>query len=208
MIVRLHSVAESLQRRAAALLDPRRRFNCQDQDRPGWHARAEAAVDMLHSFLASDPNAGTLEIADLGCGNERLRRVLTARFGRPFEYVGYDLHPQSERVQRLDVESELPERVFDVVFCLGLVEYLRDPELFARRLHDICGLAVVSYVLADAEGSLPPAERRKRGWRTDYSRVALDDVFTRADFACETFATVDDGGTGLWLMAARKSASL
>jgi SAM-dependent methyltransferase len=199
MIARLHTVAKSLRRSATALVNPRRRFNCVDQDHPAWDERAEAAVDLLTSFLAGDVATEPILVADLGCGNERLRRILHDRLQRPFGYSGYDLHPQSARVERLNVEREMPRRTFDVVFCLGLLEYLRDPELFARGLHEVCSVAVVSYVLADAEGSLAPPERRKRGWRTDYAKSELERVFEASGFAGEAFSSVNGGATGLWL---------
>jgi hypothetical protein len=207
MVTRIHELGESLRRRAVVFLDPRRRFNLQDQERSSWEERAETAADLLRSFLPVDgAQARLLRIGDFGCGNQRLHAILNGRLGRPIDYSGFDLYPQSPDVERFDAERGLPRREFDVVFCLGLLEYLNDFELFARRLRQVCPLAIVSYVVADAEGSLPPAERRKRGWRTDYTRAELERVFEESRFEREAFTTVDDGATGLWLWAERKPA--
>lgn len=201
MTARLHTLRESLKKRAAALTDPRRRFNCQDQNRRSWDERAEAAVNLLSSLLENREASGAIQVADLGCGNERLERILNLRFSRPFVYSGYDLHPQSDDVERLDVERGLPAREFDVVFCLGLIEYLPNPELFLRRLRRMCPLAIVSYVVAGAEGSLQPAERRRRGWRSDYAAPELERMFEQSGFVTQASASVHDGLTALWLIA-------
>lgn len=197
---RLRSVQGSLRRTVAALVDPRRRFNCQNQDRPAWDERAEKAVDLLRRFQGRNQATDTLRVADLGCGNERLRRILDDRLQRPFDYVGYDLYPQSEQVARLDVEREKLPNAFDVVFCLGLLEYLANPELFARRLRHACRIAIVSYALADAAEGPSLSERRKLGWRNDYTKANVAQIFETSGFVREEFEL--SGATGLWLWAA------
>jgi SAM-dependent methyltransferase len=186
-----------------ALVDPRRQFNCQNQGQLTWDERAEAAVELLRSCLGRNGVTGTVRVADLGCGNERLRRILDERLQRPFAYVGYDLHPQSEGVMRLDVEQDMPGDVFDVVFCLGLLEYLRNPELFAQRLRDVCRIAIVSYAVADAADALSPSERRRLGWRTDFTGSQLERVFEANGFERDGFATAPGGATGLWVWIVR-----
>jgi SAM-dependent methyltransferase len=199
---RLRSVPGSLWRAVAALVDPRRRFNCQNQDQPGWDERAEKAVELLRTFQGRNQEADTLRVADLGCGNERLRRILGDRLERPFDYVGYDLYPQSEQVVRLDVEQETLPSAFDVVFCLGLLEYLANPELFAWRLRNVCRIAIVSYALADAAEGPSLSERRKLGWRTDYTKADVAQIFETSGFVGEEFEEVLSGATGLWLWTA------
>jgi len=206
MTPRLQTLAESLKKKAAELVDPRRKYNCQDQDHSSWDERAEAAVGLLAS-ASSELSAGPLEIADFGCGNERLRGVLSERLALPFQYQGYDLHPQSEHVERLDVKRSLPQRRFDVVFCLGLVEYLQDVELFVRRLADVCSTAVASYVVTDAAAALSSAERRKRRWLSDYTKTELEEIFQSSGFVCEASTTVDNGATEIWLWTARRPES-
>jgi hypothetical protein len=142
---------------------------------------------------------GRLQVADLGAGNRRLRSVLERVLTVPFDYHAYDIRPQSEDVQRLDVQQALPDRRFDVVFCLGLLEYLRDPGDFAARLRPICSLAVVSYVITDAPDSLDPPRRRKRGWRTDLTRVEVELLFGECGYTREALTLVNEGHTGLWL---------
>jgi SAM-dependent methyltransferase len=206
MMPRLHSLGESLRRRAR-LLDRHRRFNCQDQDRASWDERAAAAAELLGSFPVEVDN-GALQIADLGCGNERLRRFLAERLDQPFDYFGYDLQPQSDRVERLDIRKAMPARVFDAVFCLGLLEYVAKPDLVAHRLSKVCRIAIVSYVVADSPGSLPASERRKRGWRTNLAKAELESIFAAGGFVQKGFVALEGGATGLWLWAAGDPWSL
>jgi SAM-dependent methyltransferase len=200
---RLRSVRGSLRRTVAALVDPRRRFNCQNQDRPAWEERAEEAVELLRTFQGRNQGTETLRVADLGCGNERLRRILGDRLQQPFDYVGYDLYPQSRQVSRLDVEQETLPGPFDVVFCLGLLEYLANPELFARRLRKVCRIAIVSYALADAAEGPSLSGRRALGWRTDYTKAGVAQIFETSGFVREQFEEVLSGATGLWLWTVR-----
>jgi hypothetical protein len=177
----------------------RRSFNTQDQASRAWDDRAVAAVGLLAAAPAIIPVGERLRIADLGAGNQRLRSVLQAELGAPFEYHAYDLRPQAQDVQRIDVEKAMPELRFDVVFCLGLLEYLRDLESFARRLRTTCGHAVVSYVITDPPGSLSPDERRRRGWLTDFARADLERLFGECGHVREASTLTNAGSTALWL---------
>jgi hypothetical protein len=145
------------------------------------------------------PSERALQVADLGAGNKRLFGVLRRTLERPFGYHPYDLHPQSEDVRQIDVEQALPDRAFDVVFCLGLLEYLRDLDRFVSGLRAICRYTIVSYVITDPADSLEPAERRRRGWLTDLDRAGIEDLFLRHSYTRQAFALTSAGMTGLWL---------
>jgi SAM-dependent methyltransferase len=198
----LESLAGSVAYRAEVVAGGRHRFNCGTQDRVAWDERADAAVALLASSRPSLDTGGELRIADLGCGNQRLRRHLERRLGRSFEYAGYDLLPQSDDVRRLDVERALPDGRFDVVFCLGLLEYLRDVSSFARRLRGGCRAAVTSYVTAGTPGGLSRGQRRRHGWRSHHTESDLTGIFLSSGFERRAFTTVHDGATGIWLWSA------
>jgi hypothetical protein len=142
--------------------------------------------------------AGELQIADLGCGNERLRGVLTERLSEPFRYQGYDLHPQVPSTIRLDVRDALPGQ-YDVAFCLGLLEYLPDLEQFLPRVARFSRFAIVSYVLADSPQALTHEERRKRGWTSSYARSEFVGLCERSGLGAQRFSAIDRGSSGLWL---------
>lgn len=195
------SFARQFVRRVRVLLDPRRSFNCHDQYKLSWTERAEQAVDLLAAFRY-DTGAEKVAIADFACGNCRLETILADHLGRPFEYSGYDLHPQTGEAQGIDLREGLPPGPFDVVFCLGLVEYIPDTETFARRLRAVTDSTVMSYVFTDSADRLTQAERELRGWRNHHSRVELERLFTGAGFSLVTSAVTNAGRTGLWLWTA------
>jgi SAM-dependent methyltransferase len=168
---------------------------------PRWDERAEAAVGLLAAHLRTLSSAsGALRIADFGCGDERLRRVLEHRLPRPHEYQGYDLLPQRETVVELDLSRSLPEVGFDVVVCLGLLEYIDPLAPFLARLQQRYPAAVVSYALYDAPQPLRKRERRARGWRSDYSAAALEREFDDSGFLRRDFCLTNQGRTGVWLL--------
>jgi hypothetical protein len=180
-------------------LDPSRRYNCQQQDSPIWEERAVQAVALLMTSSVGTASGGRFQIDDFGAGNQRLLPNLNRELEAPFDYQADDLHPQVTEVLRFDLERELPNRVFDAVFCLGLLEYLRDEDRFVSRLRRTCRYAVVSYVLSDAPASLPAHERRKRGWLNDYTRSGLEQLFRSKGFEFGDFTAIQGGTTGLWL---------
>ncbi len=170
---------------------------CPLQDK--WQERSESAVELWFEnsewlFDSRSPSVG-----DLGCGNERLRDLVASPLGRSFTYQGYDLHPQSREVIKLDLRQDLPDREFDVVFALGLLEYLPDVEDFLTGLRRICPFAILSYVFLDSAEPLSEPEREERGWRNHYTRRKLEALCERAGWVAEGFVQVERGRTGIWL---------
>jgi len=159
-------------------------------------------ADRLGPQLAG---AGPLVVGDLGCGNQRVRGLLANSLGDRFTYQGYDLQPQSEETIKLDLRRALPEREFDLVFALGLLEYLPDPEDFLARMRRICTFAVVSYALMDSPEPIAEPEREARGWLTHYTRTRLEALSERAGWIAEDFALSDRARTGLWLWRSSRS---
>jgi SAM-dependent methyltransferase len=179
-------------------------FNLDLSDSPSWDERAEAAATLL-TAAARPPFTGgssTLRIADFGCGDERLKRVLADRLSQPHRYRGYDLLPQRETVVEIDLTRSLPDEEFDVVFCLGLLEYIDPLVPFLARLHGRYPAAIVSYAVADPPKPLRKRERRSRGWRNHYTVAALEREFDRVGFIRSNFCLTNQGRTGLWLLTA------
>jgi hypothetical protein len=93
-------------------------FNLDSQNSPAWLDRAEKSAELLAEF--SRQRSGPLRVSDLGCGDQKLKRVLAER-GVTVDYKGYDLKPQSADVEALDVERCLPATQADVAAVLGVM---------------------------------------------------------------------------------------
>jgi hypothetical protein len=200
---RLRAAVSRSRRHVAAITAHRRRlpFNLRDQDAAEWHARAETAVALLTDATAGAPGPGEiLRIADLGCGNMRLRGLIADRLGRAHRYRGYDLLPQDPAVERIDLSRELPATEFDVAFCLGILEYLDDLPGFLARLRGRCRLAVLSYAVADAADVTSTHARRAWGWHSDDTGDEFGRELERQGLRVCAYAPVDDGSTGVWLV--------
>jgi hypothetical protein len=140
-----------------------------------------------------------LRIADFGAGNERLRDVLAARLVQPFAYFPYDRHPQRRSTVRLDVLEETPSDTFDLVFCLGLLEYLPPGNTFLERLTTCCRFAIVSFVYVGSSFKGDRREREALHWRAHYDRRSFEEQFASLGFFNVAFRTTGGGQTGLWL---------
>jgi hypothetical protein len=194
---RLLSPTSRLTRKGRA----RRRYNCGKQGE--WDERAEAAVALLAEqggdLRSSAP--GSVRIADLGAGNERLRSLLQIRLGGAFEYHPFDLHPQLPTTQQLDVVREMPADDFDVAICLGLLEYLPSVPDLARRLKLVCRFAVVSYVISDSPVAIPEEDRLRHGWITHLTAAEVEAAFVENGFSLRGGGESDGQATRLWLWA-------
>jgi hypothetical protein len=177
-------------------------FNLDDAASPSWDERAEVATDLIVANAAQlgwDQSA-IVTVADFGAGDERLNRVLQARFAQPYRYAGFDLRPQSESVVELDVTRRLPGEDFDIVFCLGLLEYVEPLEPFLARLRTRYPVLVLSYALFDVPHPLTRGERRKRGWLTDYTKEDLERRFENLGFVLLDARLTNRQRTALWLL--------
>ena len=176
------------------------KFNCDYQDSESWRIRAENAVEML---LANNPILVNpeyrIKIADFGCGNERLKSILSDRLGNKFDYYGYDLEPQLESTYKINLEYEIPKLNFDVIFCLGLLEYLSNLENLFTNFSQICSLAVVSYVISDS-GAYSQSDILQNRWQHHYSCEEIEIKFHNNQLISKDFKLTNKGKTGLWLV--------
>lgn len=85
-----------------------------------WHRRLAIAASMVP--------AGAATIADLGAGKCDLMRYLWGGSYKPYDKV------PMEGVERLDLDREIPLTASDVIVCLGVLEYLKDPQASLTRL--------------------------------------------------------------------------
>jgi SAM-dependent methyltransferase len=117
--------------------------------RPGLHRRRELAHEVVRSY--AEP-----AVLDVGCGSARVGEgALDAGASR---YVGVDfskpmLDLARARLARFGSRATLVhgdfleaplEGPFDVILALGLFDYVAEPHVFTRRMHELCGGEVVA----------------------------------------------------------------
>jgi hypothetical protein len=147
-----------------------RPFNLVDQARRDWIERAEVCADMVARLLAA--HAGTARLADLGCGDTKLRQVLAAR-GLDIRYEGHDLLPQRDDVARLDLNTDPPPAGIDVAVMLGVGEYLPDLAGVLQRVGSASRWLIFSHVLK-RDPPIPPARLAELGWINHLDAAALE----------------------------------
>lgn len=177
------------------------KFNCDTQNAQSWEIRAEKAVQILaNSDFIKNNRQDELKIADFGCGNEKLRSILTTKLEKiKFDYYGYDLEPQLETTFKINLEREMPSLHFDVVFCLGLLEYLYDLDLFLLRVSQISKFLIISYVFSNS-GCYSHQHISQKGWLHHYSALDLETKFEKYNYGKQDFKITNNGKTGLWML--------
>ncbi|MDO1559005.1 methyltransferase domain-containing protein [Brevundimonas sp. 2R-24] len=144
-------------------------FNLEHQQSPVWVERATTAVELLQAV----PLEGTLRIADVGCGDGKLKIALGA-LDRPWTWAGFDLLPQDVLVQQFDITTDyLPDQAFDVAVCLGVLEYIEAPAAALERLSARVPLVLFSYSFPHSDEPVPEWVEPRRG-RDDIIRCIRD----------------------------------
>lgn len=147
-----------------------------------WRRRAEVAASMLPANAA---------IMDVGCGAMYLQRAAAPRF-----YLPIDREAGVEIIRPLNLnQDDIPLDWYhevDVVACLGVFEYLDEPERVIRDAAR-CGKAMlISY---NQKTSFSKTAARQRG--SSFSIEELEDIF--AEYGFSIAQKVPFGGTQiLW----------
>jgi tetratricopeptide (TPR) repeat protein len=150
----------------------------------GWSQRAAGAAQLLAPYSS---------VADIGCGVMTLERHL----GEGVRYVPVDVVRRDDRTRVCDLNAQpLPQLDAEAAACLGLLEYLFDPEGFLRNLRGQCRACVVSYNPVDANHAAI-SQRRAHGWVNDFSASQLEVLFAVAGWKVDSVQKMDDGQS-LW----------
>lgn len=155
-------------------------FNTQDQKRTTWSHRAEMCADMiarLRQRIAEPLEREALRIADVGCGDMKLKRALEER-GLRCHYDGFDLIPQSPDVRLFDVRRDVLPTRYAVVTLLGVIEYIEPLDEALRRLADCTDFIVLSHVIRQDE-TYTPHKCKELGWINHLSQGELEDRLHR-----------------------------
>lgn len=175
---------------------PRTPFNCDRQGAASWQQRATAATDLLAPLLATTD--GSLRVvADVGCGDQKLRRALADRSLR-CEYRGYDLLPQTPDTTRCDLHTDTLPGTADVIVMLGVLEYLRDLPAVLRRLPHSVPWLLVSHVVRE-RSRYTEAQLRELGWINHLTTTDLERLLLASGFHEHRTTSTDEGRVSLFL---------
>jgi hypothetical protein len=154
-------------------------FNCGDQSNPTWQERAALCAELVAS-LGYRSSQG-FSLADIGCGDQKLRDALRRR-GLRCRYQGYDILPESQDVARLDVQSETLPHTYDVVVLLGVVEYLEKTEEVFASLAFKAQWVLLSHVVRQRE-CYTEARRAELGWRNHLTKDQITRMLEQSGLA-------------------------
>lgn len=153
-----------------------RPFNLHEQCARGWAERAEVCAGLVARLVE---RAGRrLKLSDLGCGDTKLRQVLTAR-GVDVDYAGFDLLPQHPEVRLLDLTRDDPPPGADIAVMLGVGEYLPNLAQVLQKVAASSRWLVFTHVL---RGKTPISAKRlaELGWTNHLDAPALEALVARA----------------------------
>jgi hypothetical protein len=154
-----------------------------------WPERAAMAVELLHGLkLGTRP-----VLADLGCGRQTVRSLLPPGW----VYVPVDRLSRSADTIVCDLDRELPDLHCDVIFCLGVLEYLKEPLQLLRHVYSRSRYFVFSY-----KGVAAHERNQRQGWVNNFSFMSLKRELTRAG---AEFLRQSDGARGTRLFLYRGS---
>jgi hypothetical protein len=183
--------------------DGHRPFNCADQATPTWRQRADVCAELLTGLVPA--RGAPLQLADIGCGDQKLRDSLRA-CGVSVDYTGYDLLPQTSDVHRFDVRSDLLPRQHDVAVMLGVIEYLQDLPVALGRLARQVPYLVLSHVIRQGD-TYTPEMLAKLGWVNHLALGELEELLSNSGYAESTHRLTPDGRTMLVVCVSRLQAS-
>lgn len=130
-----------------------------------WPDRLLTALDIISPLLAAD-GTKKVRIADYGCGKQTLRRIIPS----DWIYTPYDYCSRSKDTIICDFNNnEMPEGIYEVIFCMGVMEYLDQPlELLLHAINNS------TYVIFSYNGFTSEERRILQGWRNNLTFFEIE----------------------------------
>ena len=157
-------------------LPDRKRWGDPKSYSPLWSSRAEMASGLI-------PDGAS--ILEIGVGAGDFRNRVQGRCS----YEGADLAPLEDTTLILNLETDpLPDKEYDFVVLLGVLEYIYEPENAARKLCAAAPNVVCSYCcrLENAPAADVADQRGEMGWVNDFTRDEFAALFSRNGFAVQS----------------------
>jgi hypothetical protein len=159
---------------ARALLGGTDRKRWRDKDEPTYQTAERNRL--MGALIASGSS-----VLDVGAGTQELRRFLPDGC----EYQPCDLQP-APGVLVCDLNAgQMPavSHRYDVLVASGVLEFLRDPEAFLRRIHSLGETLLFSYRVRPP--SEPRWQRLKSGYLSHLTQAELESMLDRLGYAWE-----------------------
>ena len=157
--------------KALVLPVDRRRWAKEARSEPVWNARNERIAALLGPARS---------VIDLGSGAQTLRRHLPDGCA----YRPCDVVASSEDVLLCDFNrGRYPEtdETFDIAVCSGVLEYVRTPREFLRRVPDYARHVILTYAPNDETDSR--LKRLGRGWVNHLTQAHIEGLFDELGLA-------------------------
>jgi hypothetical protein len=169
-------------------------YNLSDQAARSWRDRA-AMASTLTAMIHPVPEV--LRVVDIGAGDQKLKEVLERSFR--ISYSGYDILPQSGQVTPWNVENGLPPDLGDVLYALGLLEYLTSLQGVFDQIAERGRHFIFSYVTSDG-GKYSDSHRERLGWKTNHSIHEIESMLATANLTIVKRVEMKSDFYTMWLI--------
>lgn len=176
-------------------------YNCARQGARSWWERTDAAVDLIERAIG-ELGGRRPRVLDLGCGDGKVA-VELARRGIEVDYLGFDLHPQSPEVRRLDLARDPIDERGDVAVVLGVLEYIADPVPVLRRIAAAAPSLVISLAASDLDR---PADfdPKSLNWVFYVDRATFEAHLAEVGYTIVQRRVTPDHKTAVWSVKAAR----
>ncbi|NTW27561.1 MAG: hypothetical protein HGA36_04510 [Candidatus Moranbacteria bacterium] len=172
------------------------KFSLKNQNSDKWVNRSKVAISFMNGLFL--PNE-KIKVGDFGCGDMKIKKILSELNYHNVLYSGYDCMPQNKDIQLANFNEKIPDEKFDVIFSMGLLEYLDDLEFFLNFIKNNAENIIVSYVIADSE-NYSDEEIKIKGWKNHLKSHELEAIFTKIGLIIQKSIIVDNGLTKIYLL--------
>ncbi len=119
-------------------------------------------------------------IIEFGAGNLALKKFLSTTCS----YTPSDIHKRSEETLLCDLNDKLEIDLsqYNTAVFSGVLEYVYDIDKVFDQIKSSIDFVVLSYACSDISN----ANRLKRGWLSDYSKIELENIISKHNYEIES----------------------
>lgn len=159
-----------------------RRKKATDYER--WSKPQELYVDWDErtAILGNMINQGA-KVIEFGAGNMALKRFLPPSCS----YTPSDIYKRDKEILVCDLNDkiEIDLSQYNTAVFSGVLEYVYDIDTVFNQIKSSIHFVVLSYACSDISN----ANRLKRGWLSDYSKIELENIIFKHNYEIECITT-------------------